>query len=178
MSGSASKRMNLEPFNEREFRAAAGQFCTGVTVVTGFDADKPCGFAAQSFVSVSLDPPLVAICVAQTSSTWPRMRRGGRFCINILAADQQQICSLFGRSGDDRFASCLWNPGPAGLPVLAGILGFIECELTAEHLAGDHTMAVGAVLSCRIIDPERGPLLFFRSGYGKFAPANICTLGA
>ena len=82
----------MSDFDERTFRNVMGNFCTGVVVATGLHEGAPAGFAAQSFVSLSLDPPLVALCPGKNSSSWPKLRDSGSFCVNILAADQQPIC--------------------------------------------------------------------------------------
>ena len=149
-------------------RATMGQFCTGVVVATGAVEGEPAGFAAQSFVSLSLDPPLVALCPAATSTSWPRLRASGSFCINILAADQQDVCGLFARSGGDKFAQMPWRAGVTGSPILEGVLAYVDCDLEAEHVAGDHTIAIGRVRDLAILDETRGPLLFFRGVYGDF----------
>lgn len=158
----------MSTFTEREFRHAMGQFCTGVVVVTGMSQGVPLGFSAQSFTSVSLDPPLVAICPSRRSNSWPRLRAAGHFGINVLGADQKEVCSRFARSGCDKFADRIWTPGRSGAPMLEGVLSFIDCQLEAEHAAGDHTIAIGRVIDLRLLDPERAPLLFFRGLYGAF----------
>jgi 3-hydroxy-9,10-secoandrosta-1,3,5(10)-triene-9,17-dione monooxygenase reductase component len=150
------------------FRTIMGQFCTGVVAVTGCLDGRPAGFAAQSFVSLSLDPPLVALCPAKTSTSWPTIRDSGSFCVNMLAADQQAVCDAFARSGGDKFAGVEWTPGVTGSPVLNGILAFADCELEAEHDAGDHTIAVGRIRDLELVEPGE-PLLFFRGAYGSFA---------
>ncbi len=152
----------------RRFRTTLGQFCSGVVIATGCLDGVPAGFAAQSFTSLSLDPPLVGLCPAKTSTSWPRLRDSGRFCINILAADQKPVCDLFAKSGIDKFASIDWRPGVTGSPIITGALAYIDCELVAEHDAGDHTIAVGRVLDLDIANPEGAPLLFFRGAYGQF----------
>lgn len=152
----------------RRFRTTLGQFCSGVVIATGCLDGVPAGFAAQSFTSLSLDPPLVGLCPAKTSTSWPRLRDSGRFCINILAADQKPVCDLFAKSGIDKFASIDWRPGVTGSPIITGALAYIDCELVAEHDAGDHTIAVGRVLDLDIVNPEGAPLLFFRGAYGQF----------
>lgn len=160
----------MDGFDQQAFRAVMGQFCTGVVVATGMDAEGPAGFAAQSFLSLSLEPPLVALSPARTSRSWPRLRDAGHFCINVLGADQRPICDGFARSGTDKFEGVAWAAGRTGAPVLEGVLAAIECELVAEHDAGDHTLAVGRVLALHQGEGEgdRGPLLFFRGGYGSF----------
>ena len=102
------------------------------------------------------------------STSWPKLRDSGSFCINILAADQRHICDTFARSGIDKFASLDWRPGVTGSPVLAGVLAYVDCDLEVEHDAGDHTIAVGRVRELAICEPDASPLLFFRGGYGSF----------
>jgi flavin reductase (DIM6/NTAB) family NADH-FMN oxidoreductase RutF len=155
-------------FDPRELRTAMSHYCSGVVVVTGLHEGAPVGLTAQSFVSLSLDPPLVAISPARSSRSWPKLRDAGHFNINILGADQRPTCELFARSGGDKFSRLAWKPGRTGSPVLENVLGVIECRLDAEHDAGDHTIAVGRVLHLEIFDVKRGPLLFFRGGYGDF----------
>lgn len=154
--------------SDREFRHAMSQFCTGVVVVTGLVEGAPLGFSAQSFVSVSLAPPLISICPAVSSVTWPRLRATGLFGINVLASDQHAACAAFARSGGDKFAHQPWTASSRGLPVLDGVIAYVECSLEAEHAAGDHTLVVGRVLELRVTGGERAPLLFFRGRYGEF----------
>lgn len=158
----------MSRFTEREFRNAMGQFCTGVVVVTGIADGQPVGFSAQSFVSLSLTPPLVAVCPASTSTTWPRLRASRHFGINLLGAQQRAVCATFARSGGDKFLGLRWTPGLQGSPMLDGVLGFIECALEAEHAAGDHSIVIGRVLDLRAPDSAQAPLLFFRGQYGSF----------
>jgi flavin reductase (DIM6/NTAB) family NADH-FMN oxidoreductase RutF len=158
----------MTEFDGRQFRATLGQFCSGVVIATGCLRGTPAGFAAQSFVSLSLDPPLVALSPAKTSTSWPKLRESGSFCINILAADQKPVCDLFAKSGIDKFAELAWRPGATGSPVLDGVLAYIDCDLEAEHDAGDHTIAVGRVRALDILNPDGAPLLFFRGQYGRF----------
>jgi 3-hydroxy-9,10-secoandrosta-1,3,5(10)-triene-9,17-dione monooxygenase reductase component len=150
------------------FRQTMGQFCTGVVAVTGCLDGQPLGFAAQSFVSLSLDPPLVAVCPAKTSTSWPGIRDSGSFAINILAADQRPVCDVLARSGGDKFAALGWRAGETGSPILEGIIAWVECRIEAEHEAGDHTIAVGRVVGLERCS-EAGPLLFYAGKYGEFS---------
>lgn len=159
----------MSEIDAREFRMVLSQFCTGVVIATGCVDGEPAGFAAQSFTSLSLDPPLIALCPAKTSTSWPRLRASGSFCINVLGADQQSVCDLFARSGIDKFDGLDWRPGVTGSPVLAGVVAYVDCDLEAEHEAGDHTIAVGRVRDIQILDAESKPLLFFRGRYGSFS---------
>ena len=152
-------------FDAREFRTTLGQFASGVVVATGCLNGEPAGFAAQSFTSLSLDPPLVALCPAKSSTSWPKLRDSGSFCINILAESQRLLSDVFARTGVDKFAELDWRAGATGSPVLAEALAYVDCELVDEYDAGDHTIAVGRVRDLGILDGERGPLVFFRGAY-------------
>jgi flavin reductase (DIM6/NTAB) family NADH-FMN oxidoreductase RutF len=156
----------MTKFHDREFRDTLGQFCTGVVIVTGSSNGNLVGFAAQSFVSLSLKPPLVAVCPGKTSTSWPRIRDTGHFCINVLSKDQQNISNAFAQSG--KVADMIWRAGDTGAPILDGVLAYVDCALQSEHDAGDHTIAVGRVIDLRVLDHESAPLLFFRGGYGRF----------
>ena len=158
----------MADFDDRAFRTSMGHFCTGVVIATGCLDGEPAGFAAQSFSSLSLDPPLVALCPGKTSTSWPKLRDSGSFCINILAAHQKPVCDVFAQTGIDKFASLDWEAGTTGSPVLAEVIAYIDCELEAEYDAGDHTIAVGRVRDFKIFNAESAPLLFFRGGYGRF----------
>lgn len=151
------------------FRSTLSQFATGVVIATGCLAGEPAGFAVQSFSSLSLDPPLVALFPAKTSTSWPKLRESGSFCINILSSQQKDVCDLFALSGVDKYAELSWHPGVTGSPVLDNVLAYVDCDLEVEHEAGDHTIAVGRVREISVMDKTRSPLLFFRGGYGFFA---------
>ena len=161
--------MDDAEFDQREFRSAMGNFCTGVVVATGSVDGVPAGFSAQSFVSLSLDPPLVALCPAKTSTSWPKMRASGSFCINVLAAEQRSICDAMALPGGDKFTTFDWAPGVSGSPVLNGVIAYIDCDLVAEHDGGDHTIAIGQVRDFQVLDRDKRPLLFYHGGYGSFA---------
>jgi flavin reductase (DIM6/NTAB) family NADH-FMN oxidoreductase RutF len=151
------------------YRLVLGHFVTGVTVITAIDPDdrQPAGLAANSFTSVSLDPPLVAFCAAYSSSTWPRIQAAGKFCVNILADDQEEICRVMATKGIDKFAGIGWSPSVNGSPVIDGSLAYIDCTIEAEHSAGDHLIVVGRVHELGV-EEEGRPLAFFRGGYGRF----------
>ena len=150
-------------------RTVLGSFCSGVTVVTAAD-DEPLGFTCQSFTSLSLDPPLVALCPARTSVTWPRIRDVGRFCVNVLADDQEELSQRFAHSGDGKYAGLSWAPAPSGAPMLDGTIAWIDCTLRAEYDGGDHTVVIGEVRDLSAL-PGRNPLLFYGSDYHRLGPA-------
>jgi flavin reductase (DIM6/NTAB) family NADH-FMN oxidoreductase RutF len=150
-----------------------GHFCSGVVIVTGIEGPHPVGFTAQSFLSLSLEPPLIAVCPARSSTSWPRIRRAGHFGVNVLATNQRELCNRFASSGGTagagaKFEGITWEPGETGSPVLPAVLAFMDCRLEAEHDAGDHTIAIGRVVDLRVSTHDHSPLLFFRSTYGSF----------
>ncbi|MEU6143183.1 flavin reductase family protein [Streptomyces sp. NPDC047081] len=151
------------PVDQAEFRRVLGNFATGVTVIT---ASPEAGFACQSFSSLSLDPPLVAFMVGRTSTTWPRIARAGAFCVNVLAADQSELCRAFAVRGADKFAGVPYDASPvSGSPRLTGTLAWIDCTIHAVHTGGDHLIVVGRVDALGAGDADGTPLLFHR---GRF----------
>ena len=154
----------LQP-DSASFRAVLGHFATGITVIAAMDGDEPVGIAANSFSSVSLDPPLVLFCAAKTSSTWPRIKRAGHFTVNVLDEHQEDVSQLFATPGADRFAQIDWHVG-AGGPILDDIHAYLDCTIEAEHDAGDHIIVVGRVHALGIT-ADAGPLLFYQGRYGR-----------
>ncbi|MHB8670519.1 MAG: flavin reductase family protein [Acidimicrobiales bacterium] len=148
------------------YRQVLGHFATGVVVITSHDDEGPAGLAVNSFTSVSLAPPLVAFCAAATSTTWPRIQSTGRYCVNVLAEHQEDLCRLFATRGADKFEGIGWTRSGLGSPVLAGALAWIDCVIDAEHKAGDHLIVVGGVRELGLSE-DAGPLLFYRGGYGR-----------
>jgi 3-hydroxy-9,10-secoandrosta-1,3,5(10)-triene-9,17-dione monooxygenase reductase component len=155
--------------DDRRFRDVFGHFATGVTIVTAMDGDEPVGMAANSFTSLSLDPPLVLFCVAYSSSTWPRIERTGRFAVNILGEDHEPLSRLFAQKGADRFGRTAWHRGVSGAPVLDEAIAYIDCEFESEYPGGDHKIIVGRVLDLDMREGAR-PLLFYRGSYSKLLP--------
>ncbi|MFF5013703.1 flavin reductase family protein [Streptomyces sp. NPDC001165] len=158
------------PVDPAEFRRVLGHFATGVTVITAPPADgsaSPSGFACQSFSSLSLDPPLVCFMVGRTSTTWPRIARAGVFCVNVLGADQGELCRAFAISGADKFAGVAHSPAPvSGSPRLAGATAWIDCTIHAVHTGGDHLIVVGRVNALGATE-QGDPLLFHRGRFGR-----------
>jgi 3-hydroxy-9,10-secoandrosta-1,3,5(10)-triene-9,17-dione monooxygenase reductase component len=152
------------PVNTDPFRAVLGHFCSGVTVVAGLGPDGPYGLTCQSFCSLSLDPRLVLFSAARSSTSWPRIRRIGAFCVNILAEDQQHVSIQLSGTGGDKFAGLKWHTTPLGAPRLDGAVAWLDCTIHAEHNGGDHTIVVGAVHDLAIASGCR-PLVFHRGRY-------------
>jgi flavin reductase (DIM6/NTAB) family NADH-FMN oxidoreductase RutF/pimeloyl-ACP methyl ester carboxylesterase len=165
-----------QPRDQAEFRAgsdartlrdALGCFATGVTVVTARTADgTPVGLTANSFTSVSLDPPLLLVCIANSAGSAGALREAEHFAVNVLQIGQQPVSNLFAGKGEDRFAGTGWSDGESGVPVLSGSLGSFECRRSAVHEGGDHFILVGEV-TCARFEPRRDPLLYFRGKYRR-----------
>ena len=146
-----------------------GHFPTGVVIVTAISGGRPAGLSVGSFTSVSLDPPLVAVLPAKSSTSWPKIAAAGSFCINILAASQEALCRGFAVSGADKFAGVSWWRAPSGAPILDGTLAWIDCELEQSVEAGDHYIVLGRVRALEVEPLEAtAPLIFFQGGYGTF----------
>lgn len=143
-----------------------GHFATGVVVVTGVDGDGPAGLTCQSFFSLSLVPPLVAVAPARTSTSWPRIAATGSFCLNVLAADQEPLGWTFATSGSDKFTDVKWSPTATGSPRIEGVLAWLDCSVEAIHDGGDHYLVVGRVHD--LGSPGGTPLVFYRGGFGSF----------
>jgi len=159
------KESFVEPLH---FRQTLGHYPTGVAVVTGINADgAPMGMVVGSFTSVSLDPPLVSFLPQRDSGTWAALRNAKSFCVNVLAADQEDLCRRFARRGEDKFAGVSWRPAPSGAPILDDVVAWIDCEYDAVHPGGDHDIVIGRVGAMDVVRPAL-PLLFFQGGYGRF----------
>ena len=151
----------------RTLRDALGCFATGVTVVTTMNEEgQPVGLTANSFTSVSLDPPLLLVCIAKTASSLSALETAGNFAVNVLHIGQQPISNLFARPGEDRFAQTPWSRGHNDAPLLSGALANFECRRHALHEGGDHVILVGEVVRARF-EPRRDPLLYFRGKYRR-----------
>ena len=150
------------PFSGREFRAALGAFATGVTVITTQGVEHAYGMTANAFSSVSLDPPLVLVCVIAGTEGAATIARNGAFAVNILGADQEPLSRYFAARdrprGRDAFARIPHHRGPSGAPLLDGAAGYLDCRLAASHPAGDHVIFIGEVLALDV-DPDVPPLL-------------------
>ncbi|MCC1491997.1 flavin reductase family protein [Cognatishimia sp. F0-27] len=156
--------------HSRAFRDALGQFGTGVTIVTCQTPDGPLGMTANSFASVSLDPPLVLWSPAKASRRYGPFIAAKRFGIHVIGADQSELCVNFARDGSGAFAKCDWEANTDGVPLLSGSLARFECAQEALHDAGDHTIIVARVT--RVTTSEGAPLLFHAGRYGGFADAS------
>jgi flavin reductase (DIM6/NTAB) family NADH-FMN oxidoreductase RutF len=147
-----------------EFRRACGRFATGITIASVLDAHgTPRGLTVSSFTSVSLDPPLILICLGHRVSAIDAFRASAHFGINVLAEDQRDLAERFTRQGQDRFDGLEWRPGSTGVPMFAGVLAAIECAVRQRFTAGDHDVFVGEMVGVCVAAGR--PLIHFASHY-------------
>ena len=153
-----------------EFRRVLGHFVTGVTVLTTRDrSGEPAGLTANAFASLSLDPPLVLVCIDHASSTHDLIVDAGFFAVNVLAEGQERISRRFADDQvEPRFEGIAWREELTRAPILDDALAWVDCRVHSTCEGGDHTIFLGEV---RAADAREGvPLLFYRGGYGRFAP--------
>jgi 3-hydroxy-9,10-secoandrosta-1,3,5(10)-triene-9,17-dione monooxygenase reductase component len=158
------------------FRDTLGRFASGLVVVAGVDAAGPAGLTCQSFCSVSLDPPLVAVSPSLRSASWRRIEATGAFTVSVLASHQRQLCLTFGQGGQaDKFAAAGWAAAPSGAPWIGEAVAWLDCAIVAVHPAGDHLMVLGEVRHLAARDGD--PLLFHRGDFGTFSPRGLAPAG-
>lgn len=154
-------------FDQRTLRDALGCFATGVTVVTCLDSGgRPVGLTANSFTSVSLEPPLLLVCVAKLAASAPALTEAANFAVNVLQTGQQPASIRFSTRDEDRFGTTPWSCGEGGAPILKDSLGVFECERFAVYDGGDHHILVGRVVKASF-DAGLDPLLYFRGRYRR-----------
>ena len=150
---------------EDSFRHVLGHYPTGVAVITAQTASGPNGMAMNSFTSLSLQPPLVLFCPAESSRTWPLLRQAGAIAINVLSAGQEAVSRAFATRDVDRFAGLAWSLGSNGAPLLDDALGWLECTVQAEYPAGDHLVVIAAIDQMGVHHQIADPLVFFKGSY-------------
>ncbi|WP_369691542.1 flavin reductase family protein [Sphingobium fuliginis] len=151
------------------FRQVLGTYPTGVAIVTALDHEN--GLVAMvvgSFTSVSLDPPLVGFLPEKKSGRWAGIARSGRFCVNVLGSDQQELCRRIATRGSGIQADADFSLSERGLPVIPDAVAQIECDIHSVLDAGDHYFVLGSVIDLRV-SREQDPMLFHRGRYGSFA---------
>jgi flavin reductase (DIM6/NTAB) family NADH-FMN oxidoreductase RutF len=154
------------PVEKVEFRQALGYFAAAVTVVTVQRADgTPAGITVTAFSSLSLEPPLVLVCIDKRAKLHDAFQQGSSFAVNILKDDQENVSRRFASSEPDQFREIGYATGPLGAPLIQGVVCAIECKVVDLLAGGDHTIVVGEVDSTRI--NEGKPLLYFRGGYAS-----------
>jgi flavin reductase (DIM6/NTAB) family NADH-FMN oxidoreductase RutF len=161
------------------YRRVLGQYPTGVCVVAADEPGTgPCGMVVGSFTSVSLDPPLIAFYPAKSSTSWPRIEASGAFCVNILGADQEDVCRTFSAKAGNKFEKVPFHRTPqTGSPIIDGVVAWIDCDIEAVQDAGDHVLVLGRVRELDVHRPGL-PLLFFQGGYGRFSPHSLAASDA
>ncbi|HEX3177583.1 MAG TPA: flavin reductase family protein [Methylomirabilota bacterium] len=151
-----------------DFRRVLGHFATGVTIITTVDAEaRPTGLTVSAFCSVSLDPPQILVCIDHKSQSYPALRDGDRFAVNILGCDHEPVSRRFATTRLDKFEGVPYRLGALGVPLIEGALAQLECRTVSRHVEGDHTILVGRVEEARNSAGE--PLLYFRGKYGRLA---------
>lgn len=167
------KEVETQLPTQRSFRDVLGRFTTGVVLVTAQTEVGFAGMAANSFTSVSLAPPLIALCAAHNSTTWPAIRAAGGFAVTILREDHEEVCRTFATRGADRFAGRDWVRTPAGHPLLADGLGWLDCTIEQIHPAGDHELVIARAAEWSTTDAgdtaSGGPLVFHSGRYARLA---------
>ncbi|MEO8480530.1 MAG: flavin reductase family protein [Gemmatimonadota bacterium] len=152
----------MDPYR---FRNLCGRFATGITIVTTFDAeDRPVGMTANSFASISLEPPLTSVAIDHAASAHSALLAARRWTINILEANQEALSRRFAAIEPDRFAGVGWQRGPDDSLRLDGVLAHLVCDRHETIETGDHTILIGRVIDGDAADHGR-PLLYFRGGY-------------
>lgn len=160
--------MSQEAIDPATFRQVLGNYPTGVAVITAIASEgQPVGMVVGTFTSVSLDPPLVGFLPDKRSSSWPQIESAGHFCVNVLARDQLELCGKLAKSGPDKFSGVDYTISQHGVPVLAGTMVSIECQLHAVQEAGDHWFVTGRVLGLES-HRDADPMLFHKGQYGGF----------
>jgi flavin reductase len=154
----------------RGLRSVLGRFATGVTVVS-VGGEEPCGMTANAFTSVSLEPPLILVCVNRNGTLCPAMLESGEFAVSMLSAGQEDVARYFADHsrprGPAEFGPIRWSPGPVtGAPVIAGALAWLDCTVTASYDGGDHIIFLGAVLASGTGLVQEA-LVFFGGGYHR-----------
>jgi flavin reductase (DIM6/NTAB) family NADH-FMN oxidoreductase RutF len=154
------------PIDAKDLRNVMGHFATGVTIVTTHDGNgTDFGLTANAVCSVSLDPPLLLVCVDKTADSYAAFGRSGVFAVNLLTAAQEPLSNRFATSGVDKFAGVTVKRGASGAALLPECLGYLDCRVTAAHDAGDHTIYVGVILMAEAASGD--PLLFYRGKYAR-----------
>jgi flavin reductase len=168
MEGAGTAASTAPGFASQDFRGTLGAFATGVTIVTTRGEQHPYGMTANAFSSVSLDPPLVLVCVKAFSEGAEEIIENGVFAVNILAAEQEPLSRYFASKerprGRDAFGEIAHRAAASGSPILDGAVGYLDCALHASHEVGDHVIFIGEVLALDY-SHEVAPLVFHAGGY-------------
>jgi flavin reductase (DIM6/NTAB) family NADH-FMN oxidoreductase RutF len=169
--------MTKRRIDPHDLRRALGTFATGVTVVTTVDAGgTPRGFTANSFTSVSLEPPLILVCLAKSAASCPVFQTAESYAVNILSEDQKSVSATFSSRTEDRFAAVDWSARTTGCPIIEGVVAWLDCRMHEVVDAGDHCILIG-----RILDYDyaaSSPLGYCRGAYVTFGLAQEAVRAA
>lgn len=166
----------FDPKDPVQFRTAVGRFPSGVVAVTGSAGQQLFGLTIQSFASVSLDPPMILVCPATSSTSWPRIAETGNFCVNVLQYQQQEVCRALATSGSDKFRDVAWTPSPKhGNPVLVGSAVWFDCVISDVVAGGDHSVVLARVETAGSGEHTSDPLIFHTSTFGKWHSQDLNT---
>jgi flavin reductase (DIM6/NTAB) family NADH-FMN oxidoreductase RutF len=155
--------MSLDP---DAFRAVMGRFASGVTIVTATDSNgDDHGMTVSAFASVSLEPPLIVVCIDQAASMYDVLTAAEYFAVNILASTQESIARRFADTGAQRFEGIGYHRGENGVPILNDVLAYIECKRMSSTVAGDHTVIIAETVATSLRDAR--PLLYYRGGFAQ-----------
>jgi flavin reductase (DIM6/NTAB) family NADH-FMN oxidoreductase RutF len=148
------------------FKQIAGSWLTGVAVVTAVAEDgELCGMTMSAVTSLSLDPPQFLVCMDKRAKTLAAIGHSKAFCIHFLSDQQQELSNHFARRGADRFTGVAHRVGETGVPILEGVIAYLECRLVELHPGGDHSIVIGDAVTGAV--PGGQPLTYFRGGYRK-----------
>ncbi|MGV3710786.1 MAG: flavin reductase family protein [Gemmatimonas sp.] len=153
------------PIDPDLFRSVLGRFATGVTVITTRDERGDHGMTVSAFSSLSLEPPLILVCVAHDATMAPVINAAEDFVVNILSDQQEAMSRRFSSRLDDRFAGLGFSRGERGIIILEDVQAWMECRVVNKYVEGDHTIIVGAVERAQANDAN--PLLYYRGGYAQ-----------
>lgn len=152
-----------------KFRLVLSSFPTGVTAIAACIGGRPVGMAANSFTAVSLEPPIVSVCMAHSSTTWPRLRNATRLGVTVLGLHQEHASRKLAAKAGDRFAGLAWHATAAGAVLLTGASAWLECSIDREVAVGDHDVVMLAVHNLDA-DPDIQPLVVHGSRYRSLVP--------
>jgi flavin reductase ActVB len=155
------------PIDAARFKEAMSRFASGVTVVTTEHEGTPYGMTVASFASLSLDPPLVLVCIEKSVKTHDAIRAAGLFGVSILASSQADVSGRFASKAEDKFSGVGVRRGETGLPLIDGAICTLECRVHGQFPGGDHTIIVGEVLESQTSDGA--PLVYYRSAYREIS---------
>lgn len=165
-----AETMHIEPFlkDQTQLRQAYACFPSGVTAVCALVDGEPVGMAASSFTAVSLEPPLVSVCVRNVSTTWRRLRGSPRLGVSVLAEGHDKACRTLALKDGDRFAGVAWETGPGDVVLVSGSTAWLVCSVLEEVPAGDHVIVLMVVHGLQV-DSDASPLVFHGSRFHRLA---------